>query len=93
MRSGATPTWLVPTCYMGITVAYDPQRLVRRRFMGHRGEVHVVSGTPDEVTWQLEAFSAAGVRHMPLNFLDYLRTDSFDLFVDRVLPRFGTAAT
>jgi len=80
---------IVPTCYMGVTVSRDPARLVRRRSMGHRGEVHVISGDPDEVAQQIAAFAAAGVRHMQLNFLDFPRTDSLDLFLAEVLPRFG----
>lgn len=87
---GRDPAAIVPTCYMGITVFHDPARLVRRRFMGHRGEVHVISGNPDEVTAQIEAFAAVGVRHMQLNFLDFPRTESLDLFLSDVLPRFGT---
>jgi alkanesulfonate monooxygenase SsuD/methylene tetrahydromethanopterin reductase-like flavin-dependent oxidoreductase (luciferase family) len=84
---------IVPTCYMGITVSHDASQLVRQRSMGHRGEVHVMSGTPDEVTAQIEAFAAAGVRHMQLNFLDFPRTDSLGLFLSDVLPRFDRAGT
>jgi alkanesulfonate monooxygenase SsuD/methylene tetrahydromethanopterin reductase-like flavin-dependent oxidoreductase (luciferase family) len=87
------PGTIVSTCYMGITVSRDPARLVRGRSMGHRGEVHVVSGTPDEVTDQIAAFAAAGVRLMQLNFLDYPSTESLDLFVSEVLPRFEPAGT
>jgi alkanesulfonate monooxygenase SsuD/methylene tetrahydromethanopterin reductase-like flavin-dependent oxidoreductase (luciferase family) len=85
---GRDPAAITPTVYMGITVSHDPDRLVRRRFMGHRGEVHVLSGTPDEVTTRIEAFANAGVRHMQLNFLDFPRTDSLALFISDVLPRF-----
>ena len=56
--------------------------------MGHRGEVHVISGNPDEVTAQIEAFAASGVRLMQLNFLDYPRTEGLELFLADVLPRF-----
>jgi alkanesulfonate monooxygenase SsuD/methylene tetrahydromethanopterin reductase-like flavin-dependent oxidoreductase (luciferase family) len=90
---GRDPRAIVPTCYMGLTVSYDAQGLVRRRSMGHRGEVHVISGDPDQVTAQIEAFAAVGVRHMQLNFLDFPRTDSLDLFLTEVLPRFSRAGT
>lgn len=86
---GRDPDAIVPTCYMGITVSYNPDRLVRRRSMGHRGEVHVISGDPDEVVAQIEAFAAVGVRHMQLNFLDFPRLDSLNLFLTEVLPRFN----
>jgi alkanesulfonate monooxygenase SsuD/methylene tetrahydromethanopterin reductase-like flavin-dependent oxidoreductase (luciferase family) len=90
---GREPSSIVPTCYMGITVSDDPGRLVRRRSMDHRGEVHVISGNPDEVAHQIAAFGAAGVRHMQLNFLDFPRTDSLDLFLAEVFPRFDRAET
>jgi alkanesulfonate monooxygenase SsuD/methylene tetrahydromethanopterin reductase-like flavin-dependent oxidoreductase (luciferase family) len=82
------PASVVPTCYMGLTVGYDERRLVRRRSMGHRGEVHVVAGTPAEVVEQLQAFADAGVRHMQLNFLDFPRLESLELFLTDVLPHF-----
>jgi alkanesulfonate monooxygenase SsuD/methylene tetrahydromethanopterin reductase-like flavin-dependent oxidoreductase (luciferase family) len=78
---------------MGLSVSRDPARLIRRRTMGHRGEVHVVSGDPDEVTAQLAGFAAAGVQHMQLNFLDFPRTEGLDLFLAEVLPRFERAGT
>jgi alkanesulfonate monooxygenase SsuD/methylene tetrahydromethanopterin reductase-like flavin-dependent oxidoreductase (luciferase family) len=61
--------------------------------MSHRGDVHVISGNPDEVAAQIAAFAAVGVRHMQLNFLDFPRTDSLDLFLADVLPRFTRAGT
>jgi alkanesulfonate monooxygenase SsuD/methylene tetrahydromethanopterin reductase-like flavin-dependent oxidoreductase (luciferase family) len=85
---GRDPAGIVPTCYMGISLSHDPARLIRRRSMGHRGEVHVVSGNPDEVAAGIEAFAAAGVRLMQLNFLDYPRTEGLELFLSDVLPRF-----
>jgi alkanesulfonate monooxygenase SsuD/methylene tetrahydromethanopterin reductase-like flavin-dependent oxidoreductase (luciferase family) len=75
-------------CYMGLTVSHDPAMLVRRRSMGHRGEVHVISGNPDEVTEQIAAYATVGVRHMQQNFLDFPRTDSLELVLSDVLPRF-----
>ena len=90
---GRDPAAIVPSCYMGISLSRDPSRLIRRRFMGHRGEVHVVSGDPDEVTAQIADFAAAGVRHMQINFLDFPRTEGIDLFAAKVLPRFERAGT
>jgi alkanesulfonate monooxygenase SsuD/methylene tetrahydromethanopterin reductase-like flavin-dependent oxidoreductase (luciferase family) len=90
---GRDPAAIVPSCYMGLSVSREPARLIRRRTMGHRGEVHVISGDPDEVTTQIAAFAAAGVRHMQLNLLDFPRTESLDLFRTEVLPRFERAGT
>lgn len=86
---GRDPAAIVPTCYMGISLSRDPTKLIRRRFMGHRGEVHVISGDPDEMAAGIEAFIAAGVRLMQLNFLDFPRTNGLELFLSDVLPRFG----
>jgi alkanesulfonate monooxygenase SsuD/methylene tetrahydromethanopterin reductase-like flavin-dependent oxidoreductase (luciferase family) len=90
---GRDPGAIVPSCYMGLSISHDPARLIRRRVMGHRGAVHVISGSPGEVLAQLAAFAAAGVRHMQLNFLDFPRTESLDLFVEEVLPYVERAGT
>ncbi|MCA1666807.1 MAG: LLM class flavin-dependent oxidoreductase [Thermomicrobia bacterium] len=90
---GRDPGVIVPTCYMGISLSHDPERLIRRRTMGHRGEVHVISGDPDAVTAQIAQFAAVGVRHMQLNFLDFPRTEGIELFLSAVLPRFDRAGT
>jgi alkanesulfonate monooxygenase SsuD/methylene tetrahydromethanopterin reductase-like flavin-dependent oxidoreductase (luciferase family) len=90
---GRDPAAIVPTCYMSISLSHDETRLIRRRSMGHRGEVHVISGGPDEVTAGIESFAAIGVRLMQLNFLDYPRTEGLELFLSDVLPRFERAGT
>ncbi|HEY8599605.1 MAG TPA: LLM class flavin-dependent oxidoreductase [Thermomicrobiales bacterium] len=90
---GRDPDQIVPSCYMGLSISRDPSRLTTRRSMGHRGEVHVVSGTPEEVVPQLKAFADVGMRHMQLNFLDFPRTESLDLFIEEVLPHFDRAGT
>lgn len=90
---GRDPGAIVPTCYMGVSISRDPERLIRRRVMGHRGEVHVISGDPETVTARIEAFAAVGVRHMQLNFLDFPSTEGIELFLTDVLPRFSCAGT
>ena len=54
--------------------------------------MYVISGNPDEVTEQIEAFATIGVRHMQINFLDFPRTDGLDLFLADVLPASPTSA-
>ncbi len=88
---GRDPEEIVPTCYMGISLSHDPDKLIRRRFMGHRGEVHVISGDPDEVTAGIAAFAAVGVRYAQLNFLGFPDTEGIELFLRDVLPRFDRA--
>ena len=43
-----------------------------------------MSGTPDEVVAQIEAFAAAGVRHMQLKLYGLPRLDSLELFLSDV---------
>lgn len=90
---GRDPAAIVPSCYMGLSISRNPERLITRRFLGHRGEVHVVSGDPEAVAAQIADFAAAGVRHMQINFLDFPRTEGLELFVNEVLPRFDRAGT
>jgi alkanesulfonate monooxygenase SsuD/methylene tetrahydromethanopterin reductase-like flavin-dependent oxidoreductase (luciferase family) len=53
-----------------------------------RPDMYVISGNPDEVTEQIEAFATIGVQHMQINFLDFPHADGLDLFLSDVLPRF-----
>lgn len=55
----------------------------------------MIVGSPDTVTAQIEEHNRAGVQHIAVQFLNgYLADDtvaaSFDLFLERVLPRFPT---
>ena len=49
-------------------------------------DLHIVAGTPDEVTRELRAFRDAGVRHFQLRFMDYPSPAGFERFVAGVLP-------
>jgi alkanesulfonate monooxygenase SsuD/methylene tetrahydromethanopterin reductase-like flavin-dependent oxidoreductase (luciferase family) len=49
--------------------------------------LHIVAGTTDEVTRELERFRDAGVEHFQIRFMDYPSTAGLERFVDRVLPR------
>ncbi|MFF1449122.1 LLM class flavin-dependent oxidoreductase [Streptomyces sp. NPDC058274] len=56
----------------------------------------MIVGSPATVTEQINAFADAGVRHMSLLFnFGFMTAEesgrSLDLFLDEVLPRFGTA--
>ena len=90
---GRDPAAIVPSCYMGLSISRNPERLITRRFLGHRGDVHVISGDPEAVVSQIADFAAAGVRHMQINFLDFPRTEGLELFVNEVLPHFERAGT
>jgi alkanesulfonate monooxygenase SsuD/methylene tetrahydromethanopterin reductase-like flavin-dependent oxidoreductase (luciferase family) len=86
---GRDPDAIVPTYYAGISISHDPSRVIRRPPISYRpDEMFVLHGNPDEVSAQIEAFAALGVRHIQLNFLDFPRTEGIDLFFSEVLPRF-----
>jgi len=85
---GRDPDAITPTYYAGVSISYDESRLIRVPPVASRPNMVVLSGTPDEVTMQLEQFANLGVALVQLNFLDFPRTDSLDLFVREVLPRF-----
>ncbi len=50
-------------------------------------DLHIVAGTPAEVTAELQSFMAAGVQHFAMRFMDYPATDGFNRFVQQVLPQ------
>jgi len=47
-----------------------------------------MTGTPDEITRKLQAYVDLGFSHLVLRFADYPSTESVELFIDKVLPRF-----
>jgi alkanesulfonate monooxygenase SsuD/methylene tetrahydromethanopterin reductase-like flavin-dependent oxidoreductase (luciferase family) len=47
-----------------------------------------ITGTPDEVTEQLQAYTKLGFSHIVLRFADYPSIESVRLFIDEVIPRF-----
>jgi alkanesulfonate monooxygenase SsuD/methylene tetrahydromethanopterin reductase-like flavin-dependent oxidoreductase (luciferase family) len=49
-------------------------------------DLHIVAGTPEEVTRELRAFQDAGVQHFQLRFMDFPETAGMERFVSRVLP-------
>jgi alkanesulfonate monooxygenase SsuD/methylene tetrahydromethanopterin reductase-like flavin-dependent oxidoreductase (luciferase family) len=85
---GRDPDTIVPTYYAAVRLARDPNALVGNLPFSHRSDLFALSGTPDEVTGQLETFAALGVRHVQLSFLDFPDPSGFEAFVADVLPRF-----
>ena len=48
-----------------------------------------ISGTPDECIRKIKQFTALGVSHFSLWFLDYPSYDGISVFADQVLPEFA----
>lgn len=79
---GRDPAAIVKAQVVWISVEDDPAHAA------HWDGLHLVSGTPDMVTRELEAFRAAGVQHFQVRFVDYPRLAGLERFIARVLPRF-----
>jgi alkanesulfonate monooxygenase SsuD/methylene tetrahydromethanopterin reductase-like flavin-dependent oxidoreductase (luciferase family) len=86
---GRDPATIVPTYFATVSLARDPDAVVRNMPFSHRGELYLLNGTPDDVTRQLEEFAALGVRHVQLSFMDFPSGEGLDLFLSDVLPRFS----
>jgi alkanesulfonate monooxygenase SsuD/methylene tetrahydromethanopterin reductase-like flavin-dependent oxidoreductase (luciferase family) len=53
----------------------------------HREGMHLVAGSADEVTRELEGYIAQGVDYLILRFVDFPETEGLELFLERVAPR------
>jgi alkanesulfonate monooxygenase SsuD/methylene tetrahydromethanopterin reductase-like flavin-dependent oxidoreductase (luciferase family) len=77
---GRDPGEIVHTYYGVISLVDDPSKVEKREF-------HVVGGTPDMVTAELEQFVKLGVKHFQLRILGFPNIDPLIMFIDKVLPR------
>ncbi|MDQ3810013.1 MAG: LLM class flavin-dependent oxidoreductase [Chloroflexota bacterium] len=78
---GRDPREITRAQVVWISIEDDPARVRRWEHL------HLVAGSPDEVTRELQAFRDAGAHHLQIRFMDYPRLDGFERFVTRVLPR------
>ncbi len=88
---GRDPAEIAPTYFATVSLSRDPDAVVRNLPFSHRGELYLLSGTPDEVAEKLAEFAALGVRHVQLSFMDFPSGEGLDLFLSDVLPRFARA--
>jgi alkanesulfonate monooxygenase SsuD/methylene tetrahydromethanopterin reductase-like flavin-dependent oxidoreductase (luciferase family) len=51
-----------------------------------RDDLHIIYGTPEEVTQELNMFVKLGVQHFMLRFLDFPSTEGLELFIQEVVP-------
>jgi alkanesulfonate monooxygenase len=51
-----------------------------------RDDLHIIYGTPEEVTQELNLFVELGVQHFMLRFLDFPSTEGLELFIQEVVP-------
>jgi alkanesulfonate monooxygenase SsuD/methylene tetrahydromethanopterin reductase-like flavin-dependent oxidoreductase (luciferase family) len=78
---GRDPSEIVNAQVTWVSLEEDSSRAVRW------DNLHIVAGTPDEVTRELEAFRDAGVQHFQLRFMDYPSTAGMERFINKVMPR------
>ena len=78
---GRDPAEIVHSQATWISVEDDADRVVRW------DDLHIVAGSPDAVTRELEAFRDAGVQHFQIRFMDYPNPAGLERFACRVLPR------
>jgi alkanesulfonate monooxygenase SsuD/methylene tetrahydromethanopterin reductase-like flavin-dependent oxidoreductase (luciferase family) len=78
---GRDPCDIVHAQVTWLSIAEESSRAERWEHL------HIVAGTADEVTRELEAFRDAGVQHFQIRFMDYPDQAGLERFVTRVLPR------
>jgi alkanesulfonate monooxygenase SsuD/methylene tetrahydromethanopterin reductase-like flavin-dependent oxidoreductase (luciferase family) len=78
---GRDPSEIVHSQVVWISIDEDVDRVIRW------DDLHIVAGTPDEVTRELEAFRAAGVDHFQVRFMDYPDSAGMERFAATVMPR------
>ncbi len=69
------------TLFTFLSLSENPARLT------HRDDMYVITGSPDEVTRELEQFRALGTELVIIRFVDFSKTEGLELFLDKVMPR------
>jgi alkanesulfonate monooxygenase SsuD/methylene tetrahydromethanopterin reductase-like flavin-dependent oxidoreductase (luciferase family) len=77
---GRDPAEIVHSYYGVIQIVDDPSKVDKRDF-------HIVGGTADMVSRELEQFVKLGVKHFQLRIVDFPRTEGLETFVEKVIPR------
>ena len=77
---GRDPAEIVQTYYGFLQFVDDPSKKEQRDF-------HLISGTPDDITRELEQFIKLGVKHFQFRIMDFPKTDGLHTFIEKVLPR------
>jgi alkanesulfonate monooxygenase SsuD/methylene tetrahydromethanopterin reductase-like flavin-dependent oxidoreductase (luciferase family) len=77
---GRDPSEIVHTYYGFMQFVDDPSRMENRDF-------HIVAGTPDMVTRELEQFIKLGVKHFQFRIMDFPKMDGLYTFIEKVIPR------
>jgi alkanesulfonate monooxygenase SsuD/methylene tetrahydromethanopterin reductase-like flavin-dependent oxidoreductase (luciferase family) len=79
---GRDPGEIVRTYYGALSIVDESSKAEKRDF-------HVVGGTVDMVTRELEQFAKLGVTHFQFRFLDFPQLDGLHTFMEKIAPRIG----
>ncbi len=85
---GRDPASIKATYFAGGNITYDAARAIHKLPVPLGRPEFLLSGSPDEVCTKIEALAEAGVQQIQFNFLDCPGTESIELFLNEVLPRF-----
>lgn len=85
---GRDPATIKATYFAGGNITHDPARAIHRLPVPLGRPEFLLSGSPDEVCTKIEQLAAVGVEQVQFNFLDFPGTESIELFLGEVLPRF-----
>ena len=85
---GRDPASIKATYFAGGNITHDPARAIHRLPIPLGRPEFLLSGSPDEVCAKIERLAAVGVQQIQFNFLDCPGTESIELFLNEVLPRF-----
>ncbi len=75
------PASLRKTLFAFVSVNEDAAKVTRR------DDLHVVAGSADQVTRELERYRALGADYFILRVVDFPETQGLELFLERVAPR------
>ncbi len=78
---GRDPAEIVHSQVAWISVEEQADRIFRW------DRLHVVAGSPEEVTREMLEFVEAGVEHFQIRFMDYPSPAGMERFVEKVVPR------
>ena len=77
---GRDPAEILQSYYGFVQFVDDPSKLEKRDF-------HIISGTPDMITRELEEFIKLGAKHFQFRIMDFPKMDGLETLVTKVLPR------
>lgn len=77
---GRDPAEILHSYYGVVQFVDDPSKIATRDF-------HIVAGTPDMVTRELEQFMKLGVKHFQFRIMGFPQMDGLQTLIEKVIPR------